>query len=146
MFLPKFKKDRIDRFKFYKFEAVMSAKKFIINSAFFLSEIRVKARYEIFFLFDKYKVSRNYTNRCLLTGHPKVAFRKYRISRMEFRRLAKIGVLKGLRKSSWLFFKCVRFLILFRILGMQDRFKICLHLCLFHNLIYVRLIYFILKD
>lgn len=104
MFLPKFKKDRLNRYKFYKFESQIRVKKFIINSTFFISEVRVKARYELFRLYDKFSVGYNYTNRCIITGHSRVPFRKFKVSRMEFRRLAKIGVLKGLTKSSWLYF------------------------------------------
>lgn len=102
MFQPKFKKDRYNRISFYKTEVKSCVNKFVINSVFFDSEIRIRARYTLFKFSDRFLLGHNYTNRCVFTGHPKVPFREFRVSRMEFRRLAKTGFLKGLQKSSWL--------------------------------------------
>jgi ribosomal protein S14 len=108
--------DRQNRFRFYAYEPMVIAQKFIINSAVFISEVRVRARYELFKTYSINKgAGHSYTNRCIITGHPRVPFRKFRVSRMEFRRLAKSGFFKGFRKSSWLIIfniiKCDLFII-----------------------------------
>lgn len=101
MVCRKIDKDRVHRFNIYSHEPRVSANKFVVNSPVFSSDLRVRSRYLLFALHDKYTLGHNYQNRCLITGHPRVSFRKFRISRMEFRRLAKVGFLKGLVKSSW---------------------------------------------
>jgi small subunit ribosomal protein S14 len=40
-------------------------------------------------------------NRCQLTGRPRGVYRKFGLSRIELRRLASIGELPGVTKSSW---------------------------------------------
>ena len=40
-------------------------------------------------------------NRCLLTGRPRGYLRKFRLSRLAFRRLALQGMIPGVTKSSW---------------------------------------------
>ena len=40
-------------------------------------------------------------NRCLLTGRSRAYLRKFRLSRLEFRRLALQGMISGVTKSSW---------------------------------------------
>jgi small subunit ribosomal protein S14 len=40
-------------------------------------------------------------NRCLVTGRPRAFFRKFQLSRLEFRRLAHKGMIPGVTKSSW---------------------------------------------
>lgn len=101
MFKPKMLRDRSVRFNFYKTELSVCVNKYIINSTQFPSEIRVKSRFNLFKLHDRVGLGHNYTNRCIITGHPKVAFQKLRLSRMEFRRAAKLGYLRGFRKSGW---------------------------------------------
>jgi small subunit ribosomal protein S14 len=40
-------------------------------------------------------------NRCIITGRPRSVNRLHRISRLVFRRLASMGQLSGVMKSSW---------------------------------------------
>lgn len=40
-------------------------------------------------------------NRCVLTGRPRAYYRKFRLSRIQFRELALKGMLPGVTKSSW---------------------------------------------
>ena len=40
-------------------------------------------------------------NRCILTGRPKSINRSFRLSRFAFRKLASLGFLPGVSKSSW---------------------------------------------
>jgi len=47
----------------------------------------------------KYRVQRR--NRCYLCGRPRAYIRKFGLCRICFRRLALIGQLPGVRKSSW---------------------------------------------
>jgi small subunit ribosomal protein S14 len=47
----------------------------------------------------KYKVQQH--NRCQLCGRPRAYMRKFGLCRICFRELAVIGVIPGIRKSSW---------------------------------------------
>ena len=40
-------------------------------------------------------------NRCELTGRPRAVYRKFKLCRIELRRLANMGQLPGVVKSSW---------------------------------------------
>jgi small subunit ribosomal protein S14 len=40
-------------------------------------------------------------NRCQITGRPKAVYRKYLLSRMQFREMAHQGLIPGVRKASW---------------------------------------------
>jgi len=40
-------------------------------------------------------------NRCKLTGRPKGYMRQFGISRINFREMASIGVIPGVKKASW---------------------------------------------
>ena len=40
-------------------------------------------------------------NRCLVTGRPRAYMRKFGLSRITFREMASLGLLPGVRKSSW---------------------------------------------
>ncbi len=40
-------------------------------------------------------------NRCKLTGRPKGYIRQFGISRINFREMASIGLIPGVRKASW---------------------------------------------
>ena len=41
------------------------------------------------------------SNRCILTGRSGGVYRAFRLSRFEFKRLASMGLLPGVQKSSW---------------------------------------------
>jgi small subunit ribosomal protein S14 len=47
----------------------------------------------------KYRVQQR--NRCFLCGRPRAYIRKFGLCRICFRRLALVGQLPGVRKSSW---------------------------------------------
>ena len=40
-------------------------------------------------------------NRCQVTGRPRAYMRKFGLSRITFREMASLGLLPGVRKSSW---------------------------------------------
>lgn len=40
-------------------------------------------------------------NRCQLTGRPRAYYRKFKISRLRFRKLALEGMIPGVTKASW---------------------------------------------
>ncbi|HMQ11386.1 MAG TPA: 30S ribosomal protein S14 [Oligoflexia bacterium] len=40
-------------------------------------------------------------NRCLLSGRPRGNYRKFKLSRLMFRKLASEGQISGVRKASW---------------------------------------------
>jgi small subunit ribosomal protein S14 len=40
-------------------------------------------------------------NRCKLTGRPKGYIRQFGISRIQFREMASVGLIPGVRKASW---------------------------------------------
>ena len=40
-------------------------------------------------------------SRCMVTGRPRAVYKKFGLSRLEFRRLALKGMLPGVTKSSW---------------------------------------------
>ena len=40
-------------------------------------------------------------NRCLVTGRSRAYMRKFGLSRIQFREMAALGLLPGVRKSSW---------------------------------------------
>ncbi len=40
-------------------------------------------------------------NRCAVTGRPRAYMRKFGLSRITFREMASLGLLPGVRKSSW---------------------------------------------
>jgi small subunit ribosomal protein S14 len=40
-------------------------------------------------------------NRCKLTGRPKGYVRQFGISRIQFREMASVGLIPGVRKASW---------------------------------------------
>lgn len=42
-----------------------------------------------------------YKNRCSLTGRPRSYYRKFGISRIMLRQLASLGLIPGVKKSSW---------------------------------------------
>ncbi|CAM8910951.1 unnamed protein product [Rhodiola kirilowii] len=64
------------------------------------SEIREKFRYKL----SKLPRSSSHTRvrtRCIYTARPRAVYRKFRMSRIVFRTLAKQGELKGVQKASW---------------------------------------------
>ncbi len=47
------------------------------------------------------KFSARHRNRCELCGRPRAYYRKFRICRLCFRKLAHRGEIPGVRKASW---------------------------------------------
>lgn len=74
----------------------------IIQNSFIRSEFRIIARYFLYRLSIKAKFPNNFQNRCLLTGRARAILPYFKVSRIEFRRLAKQNKFIGVKKSSWL--------------------------------------------
>lgn len=64
------------------------------------NKLRMKAYYQLKNLPKNGSISRMQT-RCLITNRSRSIYKKYKISRLVFRRLALKGELVGVRKSSW---------------------------------------------
>jgi ribosomal protein S14 len=74
----------------------------IIRNQQIRSEFRVLARYLLYKNSLKYKFPNNFRNRCLITGRVRAVLPYFKLSRIEFRQLAKQNYFMGVKKSSWL--------------------------------------------
>jgi ribosomal protein S14 len=95
-------KDFKNRYKVYSVESIITANKFITTSYRSDPYFRIKAKSFLFDRFNKKRASSSFVNnRCVLTGRSKILDYKFRVSRTEFRRLAKLGYIKGYKRASW---------------------------------------------
>jgi len=96
-------KDFKIRFYYYSYEPLKLINKFFVKSYFIDPEIRIKSRTKVnIFNFKIKNISNSFIiNRCLITGRSKILNKYFRISRTEFRRLVKLGYIKGYKRSSW---------------------------------------------
>jgi ribosomal protein S14 len=89
------------RYKVYKLEKSFCALRAIALNSKIQSEFRIFAKYMLYYLSSKNKFPNNFKNRCLLTGRARSILPFFKLSRIEFRRLAKQNYLIGVHKSSW---------------------------------------------
>lgn len=93
-------KDQNNRFRYKILEKQKLVLKSIINNDNVLEKIRVKAYIKLQSLDKNTSVSR-LKNRCVVTNRSRAIYKKFKISRLVFRRLALSGRLAGIKKASW---------------------------------------------
>lgn len=95
------KKDKKTRFFLKQKELKRIVLKYNLNSKF------IKKKYKLIFF---YKFIKNFhlnsstsrlVNTCIYTGRSYWILRKFRLSRMSFRKLADQGLFNGVRRASW---------------------------------------------
>lgn len=94
-------KDYKKRFRVYSFEPKAVVLRSIISNCMLSSEFRIFSRFELFRLTSKLKFPSTFRNRCLITGRLRAVVPYFKVSRIEFRRIAKLGKFMGVTKSSW---------------------------------------------
>lgn len=100
--------NRIREVKDYKTRYIYSSKedrfmplRAIIINSYIRAEFRILSRYLLYKFSLKSKFPNNFQNRCLLTGRIRATLPYFKLSRIEFRHLAKQNKLIGVIKSSW---------------------------------------------
>jgi ribosomal protein S14 len=86
----------------FRAEAQFVPLRSIIQNHQIRSEFRVLARYLLHKMSAKHKFPNNFRNRCLITGRTRAILPYFKLSRIEFRQLAKQNYFIGVKKSSWL--------------------------------------------
>lgn len=89
------------RYNVYKNETAFATLRVISLNSQIPSVFRIFSRYKLFQLSLRYKFPNNFRNRCLVTGRARSTLPYFKVSRIEFRRLAKQNHLIGVHKSSW---------------------------------------------
>jgi ribosomal protein S14 len=74
--------------------------KILINNLLLKRKKRRKIQ-QHFLSFPKISSLSRIKNLCILTGRPKSVYRFFKISRLQFRKLASKGYLTGISKYSW---------------------------------------------
>ena len=91
-------KDKKLRIHVKNLENIYLAYKYILYNARFAPELRNKVYllyHNLFQSFSKTKV----TNFCILTGRSRSILRKFRLSRLEFKHLSRVGGLNGVTRA-----------------------------------------------
>jgi small subunit ribosomal protein S14 len=96
----KIKKNINQRYLFKTFEKKRLVLKILINNLLLKKKQRIKAQQHLFFFPKNSSLSR-IKNLCILTGRTRSIYRFFKISRLQFRKLASKGVLTGISKYSW---------------------------------------------
>lgn len=105
MLKKKIFKDFVYRVKYYSTESKNLCKKYFIKSYFIKSEIRVKSRMRLVKNFFKKQLTNSQiNNKCLITNRSKILNKKFKISRIEFKRLVDLGFIKSYKRASQLLF------------------------------------------
>lgn len=65
------------------------------------AQLKKEGRWDELALLPRNSSMTRYRNRCMLTGRPRAYYRKFGISRIVLRDLARQGMIPGMRKSSW---------------------------------------------
>jgi small subunit ribosomal protein S14 len=93
-------KDKIKRKIVLEFETKRIILKSIIRNTNLLNKARWAANLELSDLFVNSSRGR-LVNRCVLTGRKSKVRNRYHFSRLTFLKMAKNGLISGLKKSSW---------------------------------------------
>jgi small subunit ribosomal protein S14 len=88
------------RYIFKTFEKNRLVLKILVNNLLLKNKKRQKIQ-QHFFSFPKNSSLSRIKNLCILTGRPKSIYRFFKISRLQFRKLASKGYLTGISKYSW---------------------------------------------
>lgn len=95
-----FLKDKKRRLFYQKSEKKKIILKYIFSNLNLPKNLRMRAYYQLKSLPRDCSITR-IKNRCLLTNRSRSIYKKFRISRLVFRRMALNGELVGVRKSTW---------------------------------------------
>lgn len=107
-------KDYKVRYQNFRSEDQFVALRSIIQNCQIRSEFRILARYLLYKLSSKYKFPNNFRNRCLITGRARAVLPYFKLSRIEFRQLAKQNYFIGVKKSSWLKMSILLYIYIYR--------------------------------
>ena len=91
------KKDKKKRFFFYKKELYVFILKNIIRNICIFSSVRWNTGFKLFCI-NKKESKTQYNNRCVFTGRQKGILTKFKISRLTFLKLSRLGNLSGVKK------------------------------------------------
>lgn len=94
------KKDKLKRLKFFSKELDILKFKFLFLQKSFSYKFH-SSLFSKFSRINKNFFSVRFNNRCIKTNKSGSILRKFKISRIEFRRLSSSGKLCGIKKSSW---------------------------------------------
>ena len=93
-------KDRNRRFFYNQTEKKKHILRYIFNNLKLENSLRIKAYSEYTKICMKSSITL-IKNRCILTNRSKGIYRKFKISRLFFKKYALSGDLPGIRKASW---------------------------------------------
>jgi ribosomal protein S14 len=97
-------KDYKIRYSNFKNEPKFTVLRAVIRNSYLRPEFRIFGRYLLYKFSLEAKFPNNFQNRCLVTGRVRATIPYFKLSRIEFRRLAKQNRLMGVKKSSWLIY------------------------------------------
>ena len=92
-------KDKNRRFAYFTVEKKKLILQYILHNLSFDVEIRTFAYTELVNLIKKYSNTK-IRNRCILTNRARAVYRKFKISRLFFKKFALQGSLVGVKKAS----------------------------------------------
>jgi ribosomal protein S14 len=92
-------KDKNRRILYYHFEKTKNILKSIIQNFELPKQVRYRA-YQLLIQIPRDASITRLRNRCTLTNRPRAVYRKFKMSRLMFRKYALQGELIGVRKSS----------------------------------------------
>lgn len=95
-----FTKDKNRRFSFLRIEKKKLILTYVLQNLNLPFQTRVFANNEIQNLLQK-NSSTKIRNRCILTNRARAIYKKFKISRVFFKKLALQGELVGVKKASW---------------------------------------------
>ena len=95
-----FIKDKNRRFSYLCIEKKKLILTYILQNLTIPLQIRIFARNEIQLLLQK-NSSTKIKNRCILTNRARAIYKKFKISRVFFKKFALQGELVGVKKASW---------------------------------------------
>ena len=93
-------KDKNRRFFYDKTEKKKYILRYIFNNLSLENVLRIKA-YTEYSNLCKFSTITKIKNRCILTNRSKGIYRKFKLSRLFFKKYALSGDLPGIRKASW---------------------------------------------
>jgi len=93
-------KDYKRRYLYSKYEKKKIILKYIQNNLNLSKDIRIKAYNKINTLPVNSSITR-IKNRCVLTNRSRSIYRKFKLSRLMFRKLASEGLIPGVSKATW---------------------------------------------
>jgi small subunit ribosomal protein S14 len=93
-------KDRQKRIKYLNNELYFRSLKILLSNQKLSKKIRTQLFYWVQTLSTQVYQTQ-IKNRCILTGYSRSVSRRFRISRMQFKKYAVTGLLPGIKKASW---------------------------------------------